>query len=48
MMGQALAFAPNFGAAVAAAGRVFQLLERQPLVQNTHSPSVTEDYVRTF
>ncbi|XP_061717365.1 multidrug resistance protein homolog 49-like [Cydia pomonella] len=45
MMGQALAFAPNFGAAVLAAGRVFQLLERKPLIDSTHAPSVPEDYV---
>ncbi|CAG9571820.1 unnamed protein product [Danaus chrysippus] len=45
MMGQALAFAPNFGAAVLAAGRVMTLLARQPLVADTHAPSVPEAYV---
>ncbi|XP_039747692.1 multidrug resistance protein homolog 49-like isoform X2 [Pararge aegeria] len=45
MMGQALAFAPNFGAAVLAAGRVMTLLERKPLVESTHAPSVSENYV---
>ncbi|GBP97567.1 Multidrug resistance protein homolog 65 [Eumeta japonica] len=45
MMGQALAFAPNFSAAVMAAGRVFTLLERKPLVQSTYAPSVSEDHV---
>lgn len=45
MMGQALAFAPNFGAAVLAAGRVMTLLERRPLVESTHAPSVAENYV---
>ncbi|CAH0719110.1 unnamed protein product, partial [Brenthis ino] len=45
MMGQALAFAPNFGAAVLAAGRVMTLLERRPLVESTHAPSVAENYI---
>ncbi|XP_053616726.1 multidrug resistance protein homolog 49 isoform X2 [Plodia interpunctella] len=45
MMGQALAFAPNFGAAVNAAGRVMTLLERKPLVQSTHAPAVAESYI---
>ncbi|XP_072945637.1 multidrug resistance protein homolog 49 [Epargyreus clarus] len=45
MMGQALAFAPNFGAAVLAAGRVMTLLERRPVVESTHAPSVQENYV---
>ena len=45
MMGQALAFAPNFGAAVLAAGRVMTLLERRPLIESTHAPSVAGDYV---
>ncbi|KAM3965965.1 multidrug resistance protein homolog 49 [Aphomia sociella] len=45
MMGQALAFAPNFGAAVSAAGRVMTLLRRQPLVESTHAPAVAEAYV---
>ncbi|XP_041969859.1 multidrug resistance protein homolog 49 [Aricia agestis] len=45
MMGQALAFAPNFGAAVLAAGRVMMLLSRQPLVATTHAPCVSESYV---
>ncbi|KAJ2945157.1 hypothetical protein O0L34_g9220 [Tuta absoluta] len=45
MMGQALAFAPNFRAAVSAAGRVFILLERKTLIASTKSPSVYEDYI---
>ncbi|CAG4976005.1 unnamed protein product [Colias eurytheme] len=45
MMGQALAFAPNFGAAVLAAGRVMTLLARRPLVETTHAPSVPENFV---
>uniref|UniRef100_A0A2A4JRP4 ABC-type xenobiotic transporter n=1 Tax=Heliothis virescens TaxID=7102 RepID=A0A2A4JRP4_HELVI len=45
MMGQALAFAPNFGAAVSAAGRVMTLLARKPLVADTTVPSVHKDYV---
>ncbi|CAH2055805.1 unnamed protein product, partial [Iphiclides podalirius] len=45
MMGQALAFAPNFGAAVLAAGRVMTLLARQPRVSSAHAPSVPENYV---
>ncbi|XP_047539105.1 multidrug resistance protein homolog 49-like isoform X1 [Vanessa atalanta] len=45
MMGQALAFAPNFGAAVLAAGRVMTLLARRPLVESTHAPSVPDAYV---
>ncbi|XP_022121081.2 multidrug resistance protein homolog 49-like isoform X2 [Pieris rapae] len=45
MMGQALAFAPNFGAAVCAAGRVMTLIERRPIVESTHAPSVPENYV---
>ncbi|XP_052744794.1 multidrug resistance protein homolog 49-like [Bicyclus anynana] len=45
MMGQALAFAPNFNEAVMAAGRVMTLLERKPLVQSTHAPSVSENYI---
>lgn len=48
MMGQALAFAPNFGAAVSAAGRVFVQLERKPLIESTHAPAVAEDYVSHF
>ncbi|XP_045453691.1 multidrug resistance protein homolog 49-like [Melitaea cinxia] len=44
MMGQALAFAPNFGAAVLAAGRVMTLLARRPRVRSTHAPSVPEAY----
>ncbi|XP_075982396.1 multidrug resistance protein homolog 49-like isoform X2 [Anticarsia gemmatalis] len=45
MMGQALAFAPNFGAAVSAAGRVMTLLERKPKVTSTACPAVAENYV---
>ncbi|XP_026331957.1 multidrug resistance protein homolog 49-like isoform X2 [Hyposmocoma kahamanoa] len=45
MMGQAMAFAPNFSAAVSAAGRVLALLERKPLVASTTTPTVHEDYV---
>ncbi|KAI5635253.1 ABC transporter domain-containing protein [Phthorimaea operculella] len=45
MMGQALAFAPNFRAAVSAAGRVFTLLERKTLIASTKSPAVYEDYI---
>ncbi|PZC77504.1 hypothetical protein B5X24_HaOG200315 [Helicoverpa armigera] len=45
MMGQALAFAPNFGAAVSAAGRVMTLLARKPRVADTVTPSVPKDYV---
>ncbi|KAG6454144.1 hypothetical protein O3G_MSEX008540 [Manduca sexta] len=45
MMGQALAFAPNFGAAVSAAGRVMTLLQRKPLVQSTLAPALPENYV---
>ncbi|XP_045504578.1 multidrug resistance protein homolog 49-like isoform X2 [Colias croceus] len=45
MMGQALAFAPNFGAAVLAAGRVMTLLARRPRVETTHAPSVPENFV---
>ncbi|XP_026751767.1 multidrug resistance protein homolog 49-like isoform X2 [Galleria mellonella] len=45
MMGQALAFAPNFGAAVSAAGRVMTLLQRRPLVESTHAPAIAENYV---
>ncbi|XP_013191344.1 multidrug resistance protein homolog 49 [Amyelois transitella] len=45
MMGQALAFAPNFGAAINAAGRVMTLLQRQPLVESTHAPAVNENYI---
>lgn len=44
-MGQALAFAPNFGAAVSAAGRVMTLLARKPRVGDTDSPGVPVDYV---
>ncbi|CAH2087972.1 unnamed protein product [Euphydryas editha] len=44
MMGQALAFAPNFGAAVLAAGRVMTQLARRPLVESTHAPSVPDNY----
>lgn len=45
MMGQALAFAPNFGAAVLAAGRVMTLLARRPRVVSPLAPSVPDDYV---
>ncbi|XP_034836542.1 multidrug resistance protein homolog 49 isoform X2 [Maniola hyperantus] len=45
MMGQALAFAPNFGAAVLAAGRIMTLLARKPLIDSTHAPSVSDNYV---
>ncbi|CAH2055806.1 unnamed protein product, partial [Iphiclides podalirius] len=45
MMGQALAFAPNFGAAVLAAGRVMTLLARQPRVRSPQSPSVPDNYI---
>ncbi|KAF9405762.1 hypothetical protein HW555_013622, partial [Spodoptera exigua] len=45
MMGQALAFAPNFGAAVSAAGRVMTLLARKPRVVDTNAPCVPIDYV---
>ncbi|KAL0879462.1 hypothetical protein ABMA27_003213 [Loxostege sticticalis] len=45
MMGQALAFAPNFGAAVSAAGRVLTQLARKPKIQSTPTPSVPEDFV---
>ncbi|XP_026736211.1 multidrug resistance protein homolog 49-like [Trichoplusia ni] len=45
MMGQALAFAPNFGAAVSAAGRVMTLLERKPKIVSTTAPSVSEGYI---
>lgn len=45
MMGQALAFAPNFSAAVSAAGRVLALLRRKPLVASTTTPAVPENYV---
>lgn len=45
MMGQALAFAPNFGAAVSAAGRVLTQLARKPKIMSTPTPSVPEDFV---
>ncbi|XP_049878557.1 multidrug resistance protein homolog 49-like [Pectinophora gossypiella] len=45
MMGQALAFAPNFGAAISAAGRVLTLLQRKPKVESTTTPGVAENYV---
>ncbi|XP_021208843.2 multidrug resistance protein homolog 49 isoform X1 [Bombyx mori] len=45
MMGQALAFAPNFGAAMSAAGRVMTLLQRRALVEDTHAPALHENYV---
>ncbi|KAL4713463.1 hypothetical protein ACJJTC_010448 [Scirpophaga incertulas] len=45
MMGQALAFAPNFGAAISAAGRVMAQLARQPKVSSTSVPSVPENFV---
>ncbi|KAJ8720984.1 hypothetical protein PYW08_006449 [Mythimna loreyi] len=45
MMGQALAFAPNFGAAVSAAGRVMTLLQRKPLVVDPPKSAVPIDYV---
>ncbi|XP_063831950.1 multidrug resistance protein homolog 49 [Ostrinia nubilalis] len=45
MMGQALAFAPNFGAAVSAAGRVLTQLARKPKVESTLTPSVPEGFV---
>lgn len=47
MMGQALAFAPNFSAAVSAAGRVLALLERKSLITSTTTPAVLEEYVST-
>ncbi|RVE52405.1 hypothetical protein evm_002799 [Chilo suppressalis] len=45
MMGQALAFAPNFGAAISAAGRIMGQLARTPAVASTAAPAVNEDYV---
>ncbi|XP_068623038.1 multidrug resistance protein homolog 49-like [Battus philenor] len=45
MMGQALAFAPNFGAAVLAAGRVMTQLARQPRVCSPRAASVPDTYV---
>jgi ATP-binding cassette, subfamily B (MDR/TAP), member 1 len=47
MMGQALAFAPNFGAAISAAGRVMTQLARKPKVESTASPAVPENFVST-
>lgn len=35
----ALAFAPNFQKGIAAAGKVFQLLNRQPLVRDPRQPA---------
>ncbi|XP_066999667.2 multidrug resistance protein homolog 49 [Anabrus simplex] len=32
MLGQSMAFAPNFGAAKSAAGRLFRMLDRKPLI----------------
>ncbi|CAB3251562.1 unnamed protein product [Arctia plantaginis] len=45
MMGQALAFAPNFGAAVSAAGRVMTLLARKPKITSTTTPNLEKNYV---
>ncbi|CAG5040900.1 unnamed protein product [Parnassius apollo] len=45
MMGQALAFAPNFGAAMQAAGRVMTLLARRPRVESPPAPVLPEAYV---
>lgn len=45
MMGQALAFAPNFGAAVSAAGRVMTLLARTPRITSTTTPTLEKNYV---
>ncbi|CAG9782590.1 unnamed protein product [Diatraea saccharalis] len=47
MMGQALAFAPNFGAAISAAGRIMTQLARQPTIESTVTPAVNEDFVAT-
>ncbi|KPJ18849.1 Multidrug resistance protein-like 49 [Papilio machaon] len=45
MMGQALAFAPNFGAAMLAAGRVMTLLARQSRVCSPTLATVPDDFV---
>lgn len=45
MMGQALAFAPNFGAAISAAGRVMTLLNRKSKITSTTTPALSEDYI---
>lgn len=41
MMGQGLAFAPNFNAAKISAGRIFQLLDRIPKM--TSPPEMPEE-----
>ncbi|CAG5040909.1 unnamed protein product [Parnassius apollo] len=45
MMGQALAFAPNFGAAMLAAGRVMTLLARKPRVVSPRAPMLSDTFV---
>ncbi|KPJ05317.1 Multidrug resistance protein-like 49 [Papilio xuthus] len=45
MMGQALAFAPNFGAAMLAAGRVMTLLARQSRVCSPTLATVPDDFI---
>lgn len=41
MLGQSMAFAPNFASAKLAAGRLFSLLDRKPLIQS-HSSSLSK------
>ncbi|XP_049836465.1 multidrug resistance protein homolog 49-like isoform X2 [Schistocerca gregaria] len=43
MLGQSMAFAPNFGTARLAAGRLFQLLDRKPLIYS--GPDIGESAV---
>ncbi|XP_049836463.1 multidrug resistance protein homolog 49-like [Schistocerca gregaria] len=45
MLGQSMAFAPNFGAAKLAAGRLFQLLDRKPQIES--GPDTGEGLIST-
>ena len=38
MVGQASAFQPNYNKAVIAAGRIFKLLDRKPLIDSDGAP----------
>lgn len=45
MMGQGLAFAPNFNAAKISAGRIFQLLDRIPKMTSLPEMPEEKDWV---
>lgn len=45
MLGQSMAFAPNFGTAKLSAGRLFQLLDRKPLISSSEDSKDPEQTV---